>query len=361
MSAHPAKPGAERRTTDDWLRRGQSFEATGSADALAEAVACYDRAIMVLQSRQPRDAATTRELAVAWMNRGNALQKHDRAADVRTAVPAYDRAIELLSHADPGRDATTANRLGAAWLNRGHALLQLGDPTGAVASFEQALGWLSTLPVDREPVFRLNLAGAQANLAQALLDQGGPDHLLAAHAAAGEALRLAAREETARAGFAEVGLKARRTLCEIVARWLVENRDPQREATLLAAASDAADSGMALARRWEALDVPLFRPLATRLFRFGCAYYRRHQPQFLADFVLENLDPAHTSDACPGNREWRDIALETLAATRHELRTQHPLVDGDPASRRRLQALDDIEAAHDTVTRLLSERPPSPA
>jgi hypothetical protein len=338
-----------------WLQHGQSLEATGTPGALTEAVECYDRAIDMLQARSSApEPGAIRELARAWMNRGNALQKQAHADALTAAVAAYDQAITQFARLPVSTDPTLGNSLGAAWLNRGHALLQSGrieHHTAAIASLEQAVALLSRLPVETGLSYRLNLAGAQTNLAQALLDFPAQEqaHRFAAFAAAGTALRLSAQHESQRAGFAEVGLKARRTLCEIIGRWLVENRDPARETSLLATASDAVDTGMVLARHWEALDVPLFRPLAARLFRFGCAYYRRHQPYFLADFVLENLDPAHTSDACPANLEWQTIARENLTAARAELRTQHLHFSGDATTERRLQALHDIEAALSTL------------
>lgn len=329
---------------NDWLSRGQSLEAVGTHQALTEAVACYDQAIAGLQSIHPQDVTVTRHLAIAWMNRGNALQKQtDRALD---AARAYDRAISLFVLLPS--DETIVNRTGAAWLNRGHALQQLPDPNyrlEAITSTEQAIELLSKLPVRENLDYRLNLAGAQANLAQLLIESEAADRCMRASAAVATALELTAHHEQQRAGFADIGLKARRTLCQVIGQWLIETDDATRQAKLIASASDAVDTGMMLARHWESLGVTNFRPLTERLFRFGAAFYQRHQVHFLADFVRENLDPGTSKDAITTHTELQVIAIEALTSARHDLRTKHTIVSQDAASERRLQALQQIETA----------------
>jgi hypothetical protein len=56
------------------------------------------------------------------------------------------------------------------------------------------------------------------------------------------------------------------------------------------------DDGLALAHAWERRGVHRFRTLALDLFQFGALVYSRYQPQFLAEFVCENLDPSRTSE-----------------------------------------------------------------
>jgi hypothetical protein len=69
---------------------------------------------------------------------------------------------------------------------------------------------------------------------------------------------------------------------------------------------------MALARYWEHRGVERFRPVAFDLFRFGVRLYHAHQPQFLNEFLLENLDPAASSGAFVGSPEVRAATLESL-------------------------------------------------
>jgi hypothetical protein len=80
----------------------------------------------------------------------------------------------------------------------------------------------------------------------------------------------------------------------------------------LAEATDAVDEGMAFARYWERRGVDRFRPIAFDLFRFGVRLYHAHQPQFLNEFLLENLDPASSSGDFVGSPEVRAATLESL-------------------------------------------------
>lgn len=359
MRASPVTPSPVTPslvTAADWLQRGQSLEAAGTPAALSEAIECYDRVIALLQETDSTDPTATRQLAIGWMNRGNALQKHDSAAAVRDAVRAYDRAIALFAQL-VSTDNALLNSTGAAWLNRGQALQKLSGREyllAAINSTEEAISLLCRLPVETNLDQRLNLAGAQLNLAQLLLESDATDRGMRASAALAAALELTARHEQQRAGFADLGLKARRTLCQQIGEWLIATDDPTRQARLIASASDAIDTGMTLARHWEALGVTHFRPLSERLFRFGTAFYQRHQVHFLADFVLENLDPATCSDAITAHAELFVIARETLTTARHDLRTNHTVICHDADSERRMQALQAIE---DAMTLLATAQP----
>src|SRR5262249_11039991 len=65
---------------------------------------------------------------------------------------------------------------------------------------------------------------------------------------------------------------------------------PDARNALVAEASDVAEAGLRLIREWESRDVDRFRFLAVDLFRFGACVYQAYQPQFLSEFLLENLD-----------------------------------------------------------------------
>jgi hypothetical protein len=95
-----------------------------------------------------------------------------------------------------------------------------------------------------------------------------------------------------------VGLNARHALCRIAATRLAAVSaaqdampDDVHEAT------DAVDDGLALIARWEQQGVDRFRRLAADLIRFGARVYLIYQPQFLEEFLNENLDPARSSEA----------------------------------------------------------------
>ena len=363
----PASSGNNRTEAVEWLRRGQALEAQGSAPTLAEAVVSYDAAIALLRAESLAGRDPVRhELGVAWMNRGNALQKQATGASLTEAVHAYNEAITLVRALPIATDPVFRNCLGAAYLNRGHALLQLADDAGLAAatrSHEEAVTLLRSLPVGRVPAYRLNLAGALINLANALLIGSEPDKLEQARTAAIDALTLTAERENTASEFADLGLKARRVLCEALGQLLfAAGSDEAAVIRLAAEASDAVDSGLALARHWESLGVPHFRPLAARLFRFGAQLYQLHQPQFLAEFLLENLDPAHSPGALPTSGEFHTIAAETLARARREL-GRRPVAHLDQAATARLLEISrGLAAADECLAGLRQEfLPHSPA
>ena len=75
---------------------------------------------------------------------------------------------------------------------------------------------------------------------------------------------------------------------------------------LIEEATDAVDEGLALARHWEQRGESGFRALAEDLFRFGCRVYQAGQPQFLAEFILESLDPEKADGVLPLGREMHE-------------------------------------------------------
>ena len=115
------------------------------------------------------------------------------------------------------------------------------------------------------------------------------------------------------APLTEVGLKARHVLCCVMAR----NQSLTVADTAISddvhEATDIVDDGLALARRWEQKGVTQFRPIAFDLFRFGARVYAIFQPQFLTEFVRENLDPALSSTEYVESDEMQSAAREALS------------------------------------------------
>jgi hypothetical protein len=248
-----------------WKARGQALEAAGTPAALAEALRCYARGREFLGGLPAPGPAVLLDHGILWMNQGNALQRLGAPADLAEAVRAYDEALALLPAAG---EAAAQNALGAAWLNRGRALQSLGGPANlaeALRSQQQAVALLRPLAGGDDPHFALNLAGACLNLATLL------------------------------AGAAR-----------------------------LPEAGDAIDEGLALARQKGGA----LRPLALHLFDFGAQLCAVHQPQFLAEFIRENLDPADETSLA--------AAREAVARAQAELRRPRLLSADDPASLRLL-------------------------
>jgi tetratricopeptide (TPR) repeat protein len=290
-----------------------------------------------------------RDLGVAWMNRGHELMLRGDPASLAAALDAYNEAIRtlrpLVGGSDLGRDSANpawANSLAAALMNRGHLLHRLhgiDQAALALAAFDEAAAILRLLcgselardfsPSALQPFSpsspwpRRNLAGTLLNRANLLLDLAD---LTAAASAAREALALAAPQERTDPVDADLALKSRRALCDALGR-LVVTPEADHEA-LAGEASDLVDDAMALTRHWTDRGEAAFAPLALRFFHYGTQLYRFHQPQFLAEFIRENLSPAHA--------DFRAIALAAIDSALAD-RPAGFLTVGDPASERRLE------------------------
>lgn len=342
----------------DWLRRGQACEAKNTEAALIEAVRCYDEAIALLRSVKPNAGESTgRDLGVAWMNRGNALQKQATPASLAAALSAYDEAIALLRalRVDCTDSLSPRNSLGAAWMNRGlvlHRQATAESIAGAVHSQREAVSTLQGLPRDQASWYRNNLAAAWMNLANALLDSTLSDRLAEARAAARESLAVVVAEETTDPVAAELGLKARRVWCDAIGQLLVANTTALSPDALAAEAGDAVDDALALARRWETRGVRSFRPVAARLFYFGAQLCRLHQPQFLAEFLLEHLDPVRTPDARPEASGLEVAAAAVTQALRDLQDRQERLIVGNPETDRQVRIWRTLKSAEVRIAEL---------
>jgi hypothetical protein len=332
-------------------------------------VQCYRRAFAQLHSQIGTAkiplAETRRRLGLARMNEGKAWMKRALLPAggecIQKAMTAYEAAISWLENpegVEPSSSVSAAslnprdrNTLGAAWMNLGHALHARGDLTGierSLQAFDTALAWLRPLPLPENDWYRLNLAGAEINSANALLSRAG--HRLAhasappfaaAHDAAVRADLIAAREnaerglvalnglERVRADAADLALKAFRAKCDALGELLPRvGADLDAMNALGDEATDAADSGLALYRAWPDY-ASVFEPLALRLYRFGATVYRIHQPHFLAEFLEEN----GRLDAEP----WREIARDAATRAQSDLQQVRQFTLGDRDSERRLE------------------------
>ena len=337
MSPVPSTPSdSALATSAEWLRHGQTLEARGEIPA---ALAAYDRAIATSQS----DA---RAHGLAWMNRGNALQKCHLLNDTsrpRTgeAVEAYDRAIACFEVL-PLNEPLFRNHLGAAWLNRGHAQLTANDSAAAILSFEHAVAELAPLPLEADPHFRLNLAGAHTNLAHATLESAPGRACSSARAALAVLAPVEHFDET----FAAMSLRARRALIVGLGEQLRLGAEPASE--LFGEATDAADAALALARELTARGATQLRPLAARLFRLGAQLYRTHQPHFLGEFLLENLDPEKAA-AFARDPEFQAAAAEALTLARATLNRPRLLHAGEAETEKMLRLSRELASVEERL------------
>lgn len=349
-----------------WLARAHACEAASGHQALEEGLRATAHAIAAC-GRPGADAMNEpdlrRALALAWMNRGNLLQVRAGAGDLDAAVAAYDQAIGAFAGLAAGNDMAARNSLGAAWLNRGQALQRLGTPAdlrAARTAAECAIAVLVDLPLEGNRWHRANLAGARVNLANVTLA------LAAAVAADPQARRVMLGEacEAARAARAtiapledsdpvgaELGLKAWRILACALGECLAEvdtGVSAKQRRIWADEVSEAVEGGLGGVARWEDRGVRAFRPLAARLFRLGVQLYRAYQPQFLAEFALEALDPAQAGSlakALAGDAELMATAEEAITGACRDLRTQHRIDFESENTSRLLETLASLETA----------------
>lgn len=269
---------------EDGIRLLQS---DGDVDA---AILCFDRALQ-LRRRLPTDVPVhAYGLAACWLNRAEALTRLGPEYDA-LALDAYDEALHLLRPLPLGDDVRFSKRLAVAHQNRALVLAAQNPPatSDAIAALRDAIAVLDRAEgMDKSErdyllaVVWMNLANVQARQATIVTE-------LAAREAAQRALALVKAHEHAYPAAAEAGLKARHVLCQIAAFRL--SVPAQRDAVMADVhdATDLADEALGLVREWERRGIDRFRSLASEFVRFGARVYAYYQPQFLHEFLCEQL------------------------------------------------------------------------
>src|SRR5579862_3010819 len=291
----PAEFEAVERRASALMKRG--IHLLQESDANAEtALQCFDRALE-LRARLPLDISIhAYGLAACWLNRADALIRLRRANHLADALHAYDEAIALLHRLPVSADARFVRRLAIAHQNRGLVLFAQDPPAveDAALAYTNAIAVLESEDAAGFPDQPYLLAVVWMNLANALASRMSDEADAAARDAARRAIVLVAPLEAEDADAAEAGLKARHIWCQTLARRLPAPTATAAIPDDVHEATDLADDGLGLVRRWELRGVPRFRALAFDLFRFGAGVYGLFQPQFLPEFIDENLD-SHAS------------------------------------------------------------------
>jgi tetratricopeptide (TPR) repeat protein len=263
--------------------------------AAAEALEFFNRALQ-LRLELPVDPSLGGDhfqaylLAACWFNRGDALMQLVEPDKVPAAINSYDEGIAAMSNLPLDDDPRYPRRLAMGLQNRGLALMAHGGHVSeALDSFEQSLDMLESDAASPLADRDYLLAGVWANIAIARADAKTPESDTLAQSAALRAIGLVGQLESGDIPSAEVGLKARYVLCQVIATQLPETSP--RGATMpesVHEATDHAEAGLALAKRWEEKGELRFWPLAHDLYRFAEAVYERYQPQFLTEFRREH-------------------------------------------------------------------------
>jgi tetratricopeptide (TPR) repeat protein len=350
-------PEAINRQASVWMKRGIALLEANTAVSLPEAVAHFDRAIE-LRRRLPLDADPVYRygLAAGWMNRGDVFTRLGSKADLAKAVQSYDEALILLNDLPLDANPLFRRRLAIAWQNRGLTLQAQNTPPAlleAARSFETALRTLQAdiggTILDRDFL----LAAVWLNKANLLATEKTTAAAQQAYLAAQEVLARVAGAEEKNVTEAELGLKARHILCQAIASLLMQTDlgEPVR-ISLIGEGTDLVEAGIGLARRWEQQGFRQFRTLAQELFRFGARVYQTYQPHFLSEFLLENLDPAHSSTAFATDSTMHAVAWESLWQGFREIQRGGFKVLNTPQFEGLLEKLRTLRVAEERLAQL---------
>ena len=221
----------------------------------------------------------------------------------------YDEGIALLHDLPFVEDPRYPRRLVIAHQNRGLALQTQGDAGvgAAVMAFTNALGVLGSEHASAIPDRNHLEAVVCVNLASAHAARATDGSSAQAREAASRAISIVKEAEQQDEHAAEVGLKARHVLCHAMARHLSATSDG-RTMTMSTRRLTSWTRGWVWSAGGSRRASPAFRAIAYDLFRFGARVYAIYQPQFLDEFVRDNLDPSLSSADYVGSDEMLNAA-----------------------------------------------------
>lgn len=334
------------------MEHGISLLTDGRADALIEALTCFEQALRLRQQLPWQENAWYRWLLTAcWMNRGDVLTREGASQNLAEAVRSFDEATKLLELLPLVENPQFRRRFVLAWMNRAVALRACGDAGStieALRSLERAQEVLSAGDLDFDPALHFSL---QLNRATLLHQLSRPrESLHEAH----HLLEQCRTSERSNPHTAEIGLKARHAYCLAVATLLeTPQMDTKQADEWILRATDEVEEAIRLTAHWETQGAsPTFSALRHELFRFGCRMYLTWQPHFLAEFLLDVLDPARDNALHSSTADLREPALEALALAAQELRRRGPLDLGLKGMDRLLSVLDSLNHAAEKIKKL---------
>lgn len=349
-------------------QRGILLLSANDVSLLPEALWCFEKAIVLRRDLPLDDNPWFRwGLSAGWMNRGDVLTRMGKPELLDEAVRSYDEAIRHLEKIPlrendgvPGPHPHPGGRHALAWMNRAVALRAQGTPESreeALRSLERARHLLEAYATPGVPLNPVMLATLEVNRAALLLEMS-PPQMLGALQAAEEALSLGQpQQEQTDPEAAEVGLKARHVYCHAVAMLLESPPVDARFADgWIMQATERVEEAMALAALWKGQS-ELFETLRLELFHYGCRIYLAYQPQFMAEFLLDVLDPERGSPLHSSQVEDLHAAgLEALALAAEVLKRRGPLDFGLQKVDRLLEVIGALNAAAERIKQLPKAR-----
>lgn len=352
--SNEASPDERNAVAKVWMKRGIALLSANEAAALPDALNCFEQALAIRRELPFEESSWFRWLLTAcWMNRGDVLTRLGNPAELIAAVSSFDEAIFHLERLPLEEDSQYRGRLALAWMNRSLALRAQETPESlraALLSLDRAKDVIDESVAVNLPVNTALLPPLLINRAALLLEVSRP-RMLEAMQVAEEALVLCLPTEHLHLQAAEIGLKARHIYCRAVAMLLeTPPVDTSRADDWIMQATDKVDEAMHLTARWEMQGMPgHFRALRQELFRYGCNLLLAYQPHFMAEFLLDVLDPEQGSPLLAKADDLYQAGLEALDLAAAELRRRGPLDLGLQKMDRLIEVLESLSQAAERI------------
>ncbi|MDB6004049.1 MAG: hypothetical protein JWR15_1036 [Prosthecobacter sp.] len=337
-----------------WMKRGIALLSASNAEALPEALNCFEQALEIRRTLPFEESAWFRWLLTAcWMNRGDVLTRLGKPDQLTAAVQSFDEAIFHLLRLPLEEDPQYRGRLTLGWMNRSLALRAQGTPESlreALLSLDRAKTVFEESATPERPIGTTMMATLLINRAAVLLEVSPPRSLEALDVAQA-ALTSCQPAEREMLQAAEIGLKARHAFCHAVAVLLeTPPVDTTRADDWIMQATDKVDEAMQLTAHWEKHGAAQhFRGMRNELFRYGCNLLLAYQPHFMAEFLLDVLDPDQGSSMLAQADDLYQAGLEALDLAAVELRRRGPLDLGLQKMDRLIEVLESLSRAAERI------------
>ncbi len=343
------------------MKRGIALLSANNPKVLSESLNCFDQALAIRRELPFEESSWFRWLLTAcWMNRGDVLTRLGNQAELVAAVHSFDEAIHHLQKLPLEEDSQYRGRLALAWMNRSLALRAQGTSESlqtALLSLDHGKTVIEESVAKELPMNTALLPTLLINRAALLLEVSSP-RMLEAMQVTEEALTWCQSTEHLNLQSAEIGLKARHIFCRAVAMLLeTPPVDTSRADDWIMQATDKVDEAMHLIARWEIQgEAGPFHALRHELFRYGCNLLLAYQPHFMAEFLLDVLDPEQGSPLLAQDEELYRAGLEALDLAAAELRRRGPLDLGLHGTDRLIGVLESLSLAAERIKTSSSRR-----
>lgn len=219
-------------------------------------------------------------LAAAWLNHGDALSRTGDSAVLSEALDSFNRAIEVMDHVDLEIHPSRPERLILCRINRAGTYCERGEISQSLNEYEEAQRLMDYWGegVTAERCFLA--AMMKINHSRALLRFGKPFEAWK-HVKEGlvRLNSLSLTNETAAAG-----IQGRSIQCHALAMLLDKPSGVEKVGDWIAEATDSAEEALTLVKQTGFRDT-----WVADLVRYGAHIYRRCQPHFLGEFLIEWL------------------------------------------------------------------------